>query len=260
MIHIENGAAADSARLALIASTVKITAISGNDKVGKVATTQVSQFTCDMLGTPCPFRHAGCYGEGGRVAMTSRMLELASNALGTSVSLWDIATAEAAGIDSLRGNRPLRLHIVGDSPTDSTATIVSLASERYTSRGGFPVWTYTHGWREVARTSWGGVSVLASCETIQDLDAAYAKGYALSMVVDVHGDKVKPYRLENGMLGIPCREQVGSAENCTSCRLCFDGEKLRRSNAVILFAVHGQQSRKAKAAIARKKYIDLDSL
>jgi len=260
MVILENGSAADTARATLVASQVKITAISGNSKVGKVATTQVSQYTCDLLGTPCPFRHAGCYGESGLVAMTSRTLELASKSLGESVSLLDIAHAEADGIDTLKGNRPLRLHVVGDSPTDSSATIVSLAADRYTARGGQAVWTYTHGWREVARTSWGGVSVLASCESIKDLDAAYAKGYALSMVVEVHGDKVKPYRLDNGMLGIPCREQVGAAEDCTKCRLCFDGDKLRRSNAVILFAVHGQQSRKAKAAIERKRFIDLDSI
>jgi hypothetical protein len=183
--------------------------------------------------------------------MTSRVLEMASMALGESVSLLDIAHAEADGIDGLKGNRPLRLHIVGDSPTDSSATIVSLAAERYMARGGHPVWTYTHGWREVARSSWGGVSVLASCETIDNLNEARALGYGLSMVVESHGDNVKPYKLSNGMTGIPCREQVGAAQDCTKCRLCFDDAKLIKANAVILFETHGQQIRKAKAAVLK---------
>lgn len=249
MIHIADEARAFSTRAALIASTVKATAISGNDKVGKVATTQVSQYTCDNLGTPCPFRHMGCYGESGRVAMTSRVLEMASMALGENITLLDIAHAEADAIDGLKGNRPLRLHIVGDCPTDSGATVVSLAADRYRLRGGHPVWTYTHGWREVARSSWGGVSVLASCESVEQLDAARALGYACSMVTESHGENVKPYKLDNGMRAIPCREQVGASDSCTECRLCFHDDVLKRTNSVIVFETHGQQVRKAKAAV-----------
>ena len=251
MVTIEHDAQAFSSRAALIASTVKVTAISGNDKVGKVATTQVSQFTCDNLGTPCPFRHAGCYGESGRVAMTSRVLEMASMALGETITLLDIARAEADAIDTLKGNRPLRLHIVGDCPTDSGATLVSLAAERYMDRGGHPVWTYTHGWREVARSSWGRVSVLASCESVEDLDKARGLGYACSMVVESHGEAVRPYKLSNGMTAIPCREQVGVSESCTSCRLCFKDDVLKRTGAVIVFETHGQQVRKARAAVLK---------
>jgi hypothetical protein len=73
------------------------------------------------------------------------------------------------------------------------------------------------------------------------------------MVKELHGENVKPYKLENGMMAIPCREQVGSAENCTSCRLCFRDDVLKRTGAVIVFETHGQQSRKAKAAVHKSR-------
>jgi hypothetical protein len=80
--------------------------------------------------------------------------------------------------------RPLRLHTVGDCRTDEAARIVAAAAERYMDAGGGPVWTYTHAWRLVDRASWGRVSVLASCETPEQVELARARGYATAIVVD----------------------------------------------------------------------------
>jgi hypothetical protein len=73
------------------------------------------------------------------------------------------------------------------------------------------------------------------------------------MVVESHGENVKPYKLENGMRAIPCREQVGVSDSCTSCRLCFNDDVLKRTGAVIVFETHGQQVRKAKAAVHKAR-------
>jgi hypothetical protein len=73
------------------------------------------------------------------------------------------------------------------------------------------------------------------------------------MVTESHGENVKPYKLDNGMTAIPCREQVGVSESCTSCRLCFKDDVLKRTNSVIVFETHGQQVRKAKAAVHKSR-------
>jgi hypothetical protein len=83
----------------------------------------------------------------------------------------------------------MRLHTVGDCRTDEAAKIVAAAAERYMDAGGGPVWTYTHAWRLVDRASWGRVSVLASCETPEQVELARARGYATAIVVDEFDDR-----------------------------------------------------------------------
>ncbi len=172
----------------------------------------------------------------------------------------DFARAEASAIDKLTGKHPLRLHVVGDCKDDEAAGIIAEAAARYRAKHNQAVWTYTHAWRTTSRDSWGtSVSVLASCETLADLDEAHALKYALAQVIESH-ENDKPHKLANGMLGIPCREQVGSAENCTSCRLCFNADTLYKSRAVILFAAHGRVGKVVQALDGRKFDNALDQL
>lgn len=225
--------------------TVKTQEISGNLKVGKVSTTSASQVTCPIS---CPFYHNGCYSESGRTQFTTKIVNTYAEAMGVKERGHSLAgyvsKAEAEAILGLSGKRPLRLHVVGDCPTDVSARIVSKASEVYRNRFNQPVWTYTHAWRDVKRSSWGNVSVLASCETVNDLKLARRKKYALSMVVAEHPKDGKPYK-QDGFFMIPCREQVGKAEDCTKCQLCWKEEILYRTKSVILFEAHSS-TRKIK--------------
>lgn len=122
--------------------------LSQNAKLGDAATTYAAQGSCPRS---CVFYDGGgCYAESGAVGkfVTTPLNEAAGHA--SSIA---IAKAEARAIDNLSvpEGRPLRLHTVGDCATDEAALIVSAAAERYMARGGGQVWTYTHGWREVAR-------------------------------------------------------------------------------------------------------------
>jgi hypothetical protein len=133
---------------------------------------------------------------------------------------------------------------VGDCKTDETARIVAAAAERYMERGGGPVWTYTHAWASVARASWGRVSVLASCETAEQVAAAHARGYAPSIVVEeFRSDKL--YTIEGGpgyaefpLSILPCPAQTRHG-NCADCRLCFNDKGLRERGYAIGFELHG---------------------
>src|SRR5207302_5585852 len=98
-----------------------------------------------------------------------------------------IAEVEARAIDTLTGDRLLRLHVVGDARTDAAARVLGAAADRYSRRGNAPrhgrkVWAYTHAWRTVARASWGdAVSVLASVETVREAREAMQAGYAAAV-------------------------------------------------------------------------------
>jgi hypothetical protein len=210
---------------------------SGNTKLGDAATTHAAQASCPA---ECVFYNGGgCYAESGRQGMfVTRRLNEAAALL--NASALDVAMVEADEIDAMVvvPGRPMRLHTVGDCPTDECARIVSAACERYMERGGGAVWTYTHGWRTVDRSSWRGVSVLASCETGHDIRAASARGYATALVVETFESDCRYQAGTDAVPIIPCPAQTRHG-NCADCGLCFNDKRLRNEGLSIGFEVHG---------------------
>lgn len=224
---------------------------SGNAKLGDCATTHAAQPSCP---SSCVFKDGGgCYAETGRQGtfVTRRLNEAAAL---LDADALDVAMAEADAIDEMVvvPGRPLRLHTVGDCPDDDCARVVSAAARRYVERGGGPVWTYTHAWRDVDVDSWRGVSVLASCETPEDVVDATLRGYASALVVEEFTGR-RAFDFTAGpvhLRAVPCPAQT-SHRSCSDCRLCFDSEKLLRRQAVsIAFEIHGIPFAKRAARIA----------
>jgi hypothetical protein len=216
---------------------------SANKKLGKAATTYAAQTSCP---TSCPFfAGGGCYAESGS---TGKFVTgpLNAAAAGVAHNALDVALAEARAIDQMDvvPDQPLRLHTVGDCASDAAARIVSAAAARYRARGGGPVWTYTHAWREVARASWSEVSVLASCESADDERLARARGYATAVVVERfstdgrHLIEAAESKAAAGVDVLPCPQQTRHV-TCSDCRLCFDDAKLRERGHAIGFNIHG---------------------
>lgn len=211
---------------------------SNNSKLGEAATTYAAQGSCPRS---CVFLDGGgCYAETGQVG---KFVTKPLNAAAGQANSIAIAKAEARAIDAMDviPGRPLRLHTVGDCATDEAALIVSAAAERYERRGGGRVWTYTHGWRDVARESWRGVSVLASCETTEQIFDARQLGYATSVTVESFPSRSR-YEMQGEPLGqdvIPCPAQTTPGVSCSDCGLCFDHERLRRQGLSIGFELHG---------------------
>jgi len=202
-----------------------------NRKTGTAAVTYAAQGSCP---TSCPFLGAGCYAEGASIGIHTRRL----NAAARNATALEIALAEAEAIDAMEvrlEGQALRLHSVGDCASNLAARIVARACARWQERGGGPVWTYTHAWREVDREAWGIVSVLASCETFAQVAEARERGYAAAIVVEEFGA---------GMVACPAQTRHTS---CTDCRLCFDDAGLRRRRKVIGFRVHGDAASQHQA-------------
>ena len=206
---------------------------SNNRKTGAVSATYAPSATCPQA---CPFRGAGCYGEHGPTALhLARINEQAA-----SMSPAQIAQAEATAIAELSGKRPLRLHVVGDCATDDCAMTVAEACAAYARRDGSPVWTYTHAWRDVDVRSWGGISVLASCETVADVIAATERGYA--------GSVTGPGLVAPGHTAIRCPAEYRDTR-CVDCLLCCRAERLRDSKRVIVFTPHGSGKQRLAARL-----------
>ena len=180
----------------------------------------------------------GCYATTGTVAIQERKLD-------PSLTPLQAARAEAKAIDSLTGSRPLRIHVSGDARTTEAARTLASAAAFYTNKAGMPVWTYTHSWREVARSAWGGVSVLASVHSVGQAWRAIANGYAPAMVVPKH--ESNKATTVDGLKLIPCPAQTTPTVKCTDCKLCWKDGWLHSQKAVITFAAHGGSKRKAAA-------------
>lgn len=218
---------------------VKVVELTQNGKLGACSATYVSQASCPRS---CPFRGSGCYAEYGHASIQTRRLNGSEERRAER-----LARAEARAIDRLTGLRPLRLHVVGDCRTARAAVIVARASKRYRQRWGNPVWTYSHAWRDVERSDWGDVSVLASVEAVTDLIAAESRGYATAIVVPEFAD-TRMYTIQGRKI-LPCPEQTRGV-TCEECRLCMDDERLYRQGITIAFAAHSQGRRKALTVLS----------
>lgn len=210
---------------------------SSNSKTGPVAATYAPQQTCPQS---CPFRGQGCYAESGPCGFQTARVNRASEGL----SRTECAKREASEIDALPGNRPLRLHVVGDCANKTSARILARAARRYIRRQRQPVWTYTHSWRAIARQDWGDISVLASCETTAEVMEAHRRGYAVAIA----GDAGVP----DGFKRVTCPATKRDDVTCASCGLCWRREWLYAARVVVHFPLHGAGAKKARRAIEQK--------
>lgn len=210
---------------------------SENRKLGMMAATYATQASCPAS---CPLFNNGCYAEQNLVGIQTRRLNRNAPAAATPE---EIAIAEAEAIDALpvvRGN-PLRIHVVGDCSTEGAARIVAAAAERYMARGGGPAYAYTHAWRDVPREVWGKVSVLASCESADDVPLANYRGYAAAVIM-----KDLPVTVQNDYHGarvLPCAYETRGTQ-CRDCRWCMRDGWLKERGLTIGFKPSGAQAKK----------------
>lgn len=212
-----------------------------------VSSTYVSiEATCP---DSCAFKERGCYAKAGAKHLTMAGLDRA--ALG--LTALEVTLAEAAAIDAMmprrvaqdgaRGGRDLRLHVGGEVSCTAGARALAGAAERWRSRGGGAVWTFTHRWKTIPRSAWGPISVLASCETLHDVVLARSKGYAVAVVVPSFPAGPRAFSFA-GQRTIPCAAEASSAPpgerpTCSTCRLCLDDQALMARDLMIGFAAHG---------------------
>lgn len=221
-------------------------------KLGIASATYASQRSCP---SSCPLRGQGCYAEQGPLGIHTRRL----NASDPSADPDTIAHVEAEKIrEIVSGRYDLRLHVVGDATTESGASILAEASGKVL-RKKRRAWTYTHAWEMVDRASWGGVSVLASAETAEQVEDAHEKGYATALIVPEFQER-KLYRAD-GLSLLPCPNQAISKNiTCSDCNLCKDDRRLHAKGITIAFEAHGSRKNTVKRIVQERPLVQLGSL
>jgi hypothetical protein len=205
---------------------------SNNQKLsahGNVSASYVSQVSCP---SSCALRGNGCYAENGPIAYTTNRLNRTTKAKKKAEAAMRLLVAheEAKGIAALSGYHKLRTHVVGDCATPETAAIVGAAMVKHERRRGKAAWTYTHAHADIPVKAWQGAKVLASCDSVKQIPAARARGYAIAVIVPPHQSE-KMYVLEGETI-IPCPAQFirpdGSRKStCEHCTLCQQPELLK---------------------------------
>jgi len=213
---------------------------SENKKIGNVAATYLPiKQTCPNT---CPLKDKGCYAQGGNVNFQVKRLEKMNEGLYS----YDIVRKEAREISAFgpkANGKALRLHVSGDVRSPKAAYLLGVAAKKWDGK----VYSYTHSWRNIPRSVWGeSISILASCESIEDAKQALERGYAPSIVVDTH--KTDKAYFQDGIKVIPCPSQTRDV-TCEQCKLCMKDNVLKEQNAAIAFAVHGSRKKHALTVI-----------
>lgn len=220
---------------------VNLISLKGNSKLGTsvVTTTLPIKATCATDCLHHPDREGTCYAYNGPMLWHQRRMESAID------PSWDIGGMEA---NQLASNAPAgaltRLHVAGEwldaAHVKRVLKVVKAKSLK--------AWSYTHKWRKFKATSFRGLSILASCDSLPDAVQAWIKGYAPALVVPKF-ESVQAYDLkyangsDSGMRGIPCPAQT-KQRTCEECKLCLKTEWLHATQQVILFEAHGSRANK----------------
>jgi hypothetical protein len=217
---------------------VVITPVSGNAKTGPIAVTGRDRTSCPLSCTFNPLNPdgvGGCYTSGRIDAFYSK-----------NKRDWSDGDAESR-LAQARSDR-LRDRVDGDVLTDGEIDhgyLVSLTKAAIAS-GMRWIWGYTHVPTVTADDVPDGYTMNASCETVDDIRAADARGLPSVLATDEihHGDKV------DGRPVIQCPATRSDKIDCSNCGGSA-GPICARPNreAIVLFPLHGSGKRKAAESI-----------
>ena len=221
--------------------------LSKNSKTGNVAATYVSQDTCP---DSCALKKAGCYAEKGHTAFTTNRLNRAGEMDPEKISMQEASLIRRAAIKVAKQKekqertgrvakkdmvgRLLRLHVVGDFPTQKALDFVDESCGLWKENGGGQPWSYTHNWKALQPAE--NISLLASVDNLAEGVDALAKGFAPAGVVDTF-ETEKAHKI-NGVRWVPCPQQTGKAADCVACGLCMNADRLAKGGMGILFKKH----------------------
>jgi hypothetical protein len=230
--------------VAIAAKLAVVVEDSKNSKIGTMSATYTAYQTCPKSCKLRPdvqsdgsFKQSACYASQDLVAIQMHRLTTAS----VDVSFDAIERAECEGIESLTGKNILRLKVGGDTVSDKYARALAKACAVYTSKFGQLAYTYTHNWLNIARESFGQISVLASCDSVAEVKQAKARGYATATVVSEFPNGAKLFEIDGEKM-LPCPNQINNEVKCTACKLCTRDAELKARNITVAFKSHGRQS------------------
>jgi len=228
---------------------------SSNDKLRGVHKRRAVFATYRPVGHTCPsscaLLDAGCYAQGGNVALHSRR-GAPIEAGGKGATFDPLAWALALPQDAL-----VRWNVSGDVVGPDGSVYRDTIKRAHKLRPDLVGWTYTHAWRDPDVAAWaaslpGNVNCVASLDDPTDAAEARAMGWTtVSSVVptkdgqsftDTEAREIKRAASRVRTTALPCpaqRVEVG----CADCMACA------RPGAHVVFAAHGSSTRRAQNAL-----------
>jgi hypothetical protein len=204
-----------------------------NAKTGKMPVSTTSEVTCPHN---CPLKRAGCYAEGGPLAIHWR--KITSGERGTDLAGF------AAKVASLPEGQIWRHNQAGDLPGDRTRINLHDLREIVKANRGRRGFTYTHypmdvlGNAEAIReANEGGFTINLSADNTDQVDTLAEYG---PVCVTVPTDTPKVTRTAKGTRIVVCPAQVRNGVTCATCQLCQRADR----DYAIAFRVHGAGAKK----------------
>lgn len=214
-----------------------LTAKSGNAKTGPIPVSTTSDDSCPDT---CPLKNAGCYADGGPLALHWRKVSERKRGMDFAAFL--------ALIRKLPNGQLWRHNQAGDIPhTDGTIdreALIRLAVAAKRTRG----FTYTHhaltsdNVDSLYIAADAGFVVNASTNNISEALAVRRKHPALP-VVTLLPKNAPNVQCVDGEKIVACPAEKSDRVSCATCGLCADAAR----DYVIGFRVHGSGAKKAEA-------------
>lgn len=234
---------------------------STNEKTGNIIQSYSHRFTCPNR---CPLKGNGCYADS---YFTSRQWDRCENeadkryiANGHGLML-DLMSAVAIHAKNGEDSVLFRHNIAGDIALqnsdmidgDRLNTIVEACNKVSSILDvNLMGYTYTHcslsmqNFKKVKEAQSKGFTVNFSCETVEEVKEVKLMN-CNAVMTSVNPDETVKALKEEGLKALQCPAQTIDGMNCKKCKLCA-----RDRDAVIIFAVHGKDSNKAKKVIMLK--------
>lgn len=213
---------------------------SQNIKTGDIPQTYTSHNSCPVR---CPFHKNGCYADN---FGTNFQWKRADNGMTvTELKKWVEKNTEKGAL--------IRHNVGGDIAIPGTSNVSPLLLGRlldaFTDRKAY---SYTHceiteeNAEFLRYSNSHGFVISFSCETVEEVDKARALGVPAVLTVTEFptASAVTP----EGHFLVPCPAQTHEGMTCKKCRLCANPNR----DSVVCFLAHGNQAKKARAAIEQK--------
>lgn len=234
---------------------------SSNPKTGNIIQSYSARSTCPNR---CPLKGNGCYADSYH---TSRQWDRCNDEEdrryirnGNDLTL-DLMSAVA--IHAKRGEKSIlfRHNVAGDIALPNSDMIdgerlnaIVESCNKVSSNLNIKLmgYTYTHcnlpigNIEKVKDAQAKGFVVNFSCETIEEVKEVKLAGCNVVMTSVNPNETIKELK-EDGLKALQCPAQTTDGMNCKKCKLCA-----RARDAVIIFEVHGNGSKKAKKVIMLK--------
>jgi hypothetical protein len=220
---------------------VSLTLRSRNRKTGPIPVSTTSRDTCPST---CPLMGAGCYADGGPLAIVWRQVD--AGAVGTD---WN---AFCAAIAALPKGQVWRHNQAGDLPGKDTAIDAAALAQLATANAGRRGFTFTHkpvvgnpaNAAAVRDANAAGFTVNLSANNLSHADELAALDIAPVVVVlpaEIDGAKAHTVRTPAGRTVSVCPATYRDDVTCQTCTLCQRQDRA----CIVRFPAHGASRRKA---------------